>query len=85
MVAAIVGLISMFLYGYLENTYVNYPRSPVALSNRIVPHEVKGIIVYITREQSQFVHLVTWVLIVSGGLIIISLFINLKWPLRRDR
>src|SRR5258708_1834554 len=83
--SAFVGAISMALYGILENTYVNYPRVPEQASGRVVPHEVKGITVYITEHQSEVIHWIIWILIVSGVLILISLFLNLKWPISKAR
>src|SRR5438876_508578 len=45
--------ISMALDSILETTYVYYPRAPEQASGLVVPHEVKGITVYITEQQSQ--------------------------------
>jgi len=65
-ISAFVGVVSMALYGLLENTYVNYPRVPDKTLGRVVPREVKGITVYITERQSEVIHWVIWILIVSG-------------------
>lgn len=83
--SAFVGVISMALYVILENTYVNYPRTPEQALGRVVPHEVKGITVYITQRQSELIHWVTWILVISGALILIGLFLNLRWPLRSNK
>ena len=49
--AAVVLIVAVFAWGVLENTYVSYPRYPDPQNGRIVPHAVKGIIVYITESQ----------------------------------
>lgn len=51
-VSAFVGLASMTLYTILENTYVSYPRSPDPQLGRVVPHEAKGVVVYISQAQN---------------------------------
>jgi hypothetical protein len=43
--SACVGLATMGLYTILENTYVNYPRTPDQQLARVVPHNVKSITV----------------------------------------
>ncbi len=47
--AAILLVVAWFAYGVLENTYVNYPRTPNLEQGRSVPYAVKGIVVYITE------------------------------------
>jgi hypothetical protein len=79
--SAYVALASMVLYGVLENTYVNYSRVPDEASGRVVPHDVKGITVYVTEYQSEMINCDTVLLIVSGTLTLVSLILNQKWPL----
>ena len=83
--SAFVGLLSMSTYGVLENSYVNYSRVPEEALGRVVPHKVKGITVYITEKQSEMIHWVTSILIVSGSLVLIVLFLNLVWPIETNR
>ena len=83
--SAFVGATSMALSGYFENTYVSYSRTPEWALGRVVPHEVKGITVYITERQSEMIQWIIWILVVSGALIMINLFLNLKWPLRSNK
>ncbi len=80
-----VGVASIFAYGILENTYVNYPRVPDPSLGRIVPHKAKSVTVYISAGQSEIIHIVVWVLIVSGVLTLIGLILNLKWPLKSSK
>ena len=75
----------MALFTLLDNTYVNYTRVPDPPSGRIVPHEVKGITVFITAQESEIIHWIELILIVSVAVILISLFANLKWPINRAR
>jgi len=51
--AAAAWVVAMVLQGVVDNTYVNYPRTPNPEINRTVPHEVKRVIGY-TRDQRLF-------------------------------
>jgi hypothetical protein len=79
-VFSIVALISMWTYGALENTYVNYPRDPDPTLLRIVPHVAKGVTVYITRTQNTLINSVTICLVVSGMLAILMVLSERVWP-----
>jgi hypothetical protein len=79
--SAIIGTISMAAYGVLENTYVNYPRAPDQASGRVVAHKSKSVTVYLTQQQSEVIQCIVWILIFSSALVLISLFLNLKWPI----
>ncbi len=61
--AAVVLIVAWFASGILENTYVNYPRSPNAGEGRTVPYAVKGIVVYITDRQQHLLSWLTWIVI----------------------
>jgi hypothetical protein len=68
-----------------QTLLVNYPRIPNAEISRIVPYEVKRVVVYITEGQSAVLDWLRWVEIGSGALILISVVLNEKWPLRRNK
>ena len=79
--AALILVCAAMLHGPLDNVYVTYSRNPDPENGRIVPYEVKGVVVYITKDQSE---LLTWlwrIEIVSGVIVLASLFSTLKWPL----
>jgi hypothetical protein len=59
--AAVVLIMSVFAWGILENTYVSYPRFPDPQNGRIVPHSVKGVIVYITESQRDLLSRLSWI------------------------
>ncbi len=80
--AAVVLIMAVFAWGILENTYVSYPRSPDAQSGRIVPHAVKGIIVYITESQRDLLSWLTWIGIGSGAIAALVTVINLGDPFK---
>lgn len=69
--------------GLLDNAYVNYPRIPDAAQSRTVPYEVKRVVVYVTKLQSDVICMLEWTEIVSGGLILISLILNQWRPIRQ--
>jgi hypothetical protein len=78
--SACVGLATMGLYTILENTYVNYPRTPDQQLARVVPHNVKSITVYVIEYQSAVLQWIVWILVVSSILVLINLILNQIWP-----
>jgi hypothetical protein len=47
-------MLSFFLYTFLQTDAFDEPQSPDAFSGHLVPHEVKGRVVYITFIQDFF-------------------------------
>jgi hypothetical protein len=84
-VAFSVAVASMFLYTFLEDKYFNYPRVKNAQLGRIVPYKVKSIIVYITQDESLFVHAAFTVVVISVIIVLAGFFINLRWPFIKKR
>jgi hypothetical protein len=80
--AAIVLIVACFATGILENTYVNYPRSPVPQEGRTVPHAVKGIIVYVTESQQELLFWLGWIEIGSGVITALVILIHRGDPFR---
>ena len=68
-------IVAWFTSGLLENTYVYYPRLADPHDGRIVPHAVKGIVVYITESQKSLLSWLTWIEI-SNGMIIASVLLT---------
>jgi hypothetical protein len=83
--AGVVWVLANVLLGVLDNTYVNYPRVANADVGRLIPYEVKGVIVYITSDQRFILDCLNWAEIGSVPLILISLLLNQKWPLPGKR
>jgi hypothetical protein len=75
--AAVACITSWFAWGFLENMYVTYPRSPVAAEGRIVPHPVKGIVVYITKDQQELLSWIVWA--ANGSAIVVVLVLIIHW------
>jgi hypothetical protein len=75
----------MVFQGVLDNTYVNYPRTPDPGVGLIVPYEAKRVVVYIRNDQRAFLDWLRWIEIGSGALLRISLAVNRKWPLRLNK
>jgi hypothetical protein len=69
----------------LDITYFNYPRITNPEISRIVPYEVKNVVVYITEGQSETLYWIRWIEITSGVLIFIGLILNQKWPLKTNK
>jgi hypothetical protein len=80
--SAIVGLVGGGVYTLLENEYVSYPRSPNPALGLVVPHTAKGVVVYISEQQSQLISWVTTILVLAAALILMHLVLDQKWPLR---
>jgi hypothetical protein len=75
--AAIILIVAWFTHGILENTFVSYPRFPNPDEGLSVPYAVKGIIVYITKEQQNFLSWLTWIEITSG--LVAAFVILIHW------
>jgi hypothetical protein len=80
--AAIVFVLTVFAVGALENTYVGYPRLPNQQDGRIVPHSVKGIIVYLTGGERDLLSWLTWIGIGSGLIAALVILIHRGDPFR---
>jgi hypothetical protein len=80
--AAVVLIMTVFTWGILENTYVSYPRSPDPQNGRIVPHEVKGVIVYITEGQHDLFFWLKWIGIGSAAIAALVILIHRGDPFR---
>jgi hypothetical protein len=66
----------------LENNYISYSRIPDFAHGLVVPHEAKqSVIVYLTQTQSNIIHIVTWILIVSGVLTVGHFMLIQWWPI----
>jgi hypothetical protein len=83
--AAVAWAAAIFFQAILDNAYVNYPRVQNPEIGRTVPYEVKRVVVYITKDESAILDWLRWVEIGSGVLILISLVLNQKWPLRPNK
>jgi hypothetical protein len=69
----------------LDNTYVSYPRVPNPELGRTVPYVAKSVVVYITEDQSIVLDWLRRIEIGSGALLLISLILSQKWPLRLNK
>ena len=83
--AAIVFIVTSFVHGILANTYVNYPRYPNPGAGKIVPYVVKGIIVYITQVQQNFLTWLMWIEIASGIVAALVILIHGGDPFKPKR
>ena len=83
--AAIVLIVAWLASGLLENTYVNYPRSPNLEEGRTVPYAVKGIVVYITQGQQHLLSWLTWIEIGSGMIAALVILIHRGDPFRSKK
>jgi hypothetical protein len=52
-IAALIFVGAWFWSGWLENDYVNWPRTPQPEMGRTIPLKVKGITVYIATEENR--------------------------------
>jgi hypothetical protein len=82
--AAAILIVAVFAWGILENTYINYPRSPDPQDGRVVPHPIKGVIVYITEGQSNLLSWLTWIGAGSGIVAVLVTLIHRRDPFRDE-
>ena len=84
-IAATVLIVAWFASGLLENTYVNYPRTPNLDEGRTEPYAVKGIVVYITPGQQHLLSWLTWIEIGSGLIAVLAMVIHRGYPFRSKK
>jgi hypothetical protein len=75
-VAATIFLVAWFADGSVENNSVLYPRTPNPEQSRTIPHAVKGIVVYITKEEQSLLSWLHWIEIGSGLVIVLVALIH---------
>ena len=71
--SGVVLVVAWWWFGLLEMTYVDWARSPQPEIGRTVPHEVKGIVVYISSNDVRFNQRLKWTMAISGSLLTICL------------
>lgn len=69
--ASVIFGLTCVIQGILQNLYVGYPRIPNVENGRVVPYSVKGVIVYITKSQSEILDWLFWICVISGVVTII--------------
>ena len=74
--AGLVCVIAGFYSGGMDSTYSHYPRIPDPETNRTVPHTIKNFVVYITKEDQEFLSWLFWVQIGSGAVAGLVLLIH---------
>ena len=70
-VSGIVLVAGWWWWALLEMSYVGWPKFPQPEIARTIPHEVKGIVVYISPNDAEFGRRLGWTMIVSGSLMFI--------------
>jgi hypothetical protein len=74
--AAAALLAAVFAVDMLENTFVNYPRSPDPIGGRVVSHAVKGITVYISERQLVLLTWLTWIEIGAAAIVVLVVVVH---------
>ena len=64
--AALLFVAAWFASGFLDNTYVSFPRVPNEAEQKVVPYAVKGVVVFITARQHNLLSWLTWIQTGSG-------------------
>ncbi|PTR05342.1 hypothetical protein C8R32_1236 [Nitrosospira sp. Nsp5] len=83
--AALVCVIAGFYSAGMDNTYIDYSRFPNPETNRTVPYAIRNIVVYITKEDQEFLSWLLWVQIISGGVALLVLLIHRGDPFRSEK
>jgi hypothetical protein len=77
-VSGVVLVIGLCWWAELQMSYVGWPNFPQLEIGLTVAQEVKGIDVYISPKDAEFGRHLTWVIIMSGALMIICLIFSGK-------
>ncbi|KIO49108.1 hypothetical protein [Nitrosospira sp. NpAV] len=83
--AGIIFVIAWFYAGSLEGAYVNYPRFSDPKAGLTVPHAVKGIVVFITKEDQELLSWLLWVQIGSGAVAGLVFLIHRGDPFKSEK
>lgn len=83
--AALVCVIVGFYAGSLEGVYIDYPRFPNPETNRTVPYAIRNIVVYITKEDQEFLSWLFWIQIGSGAIALLVLLIHRGDPFKSEK
>ncbi|MBA2402634.1 MAG: hypothetical protein H0V72_28855 [Bradyrhizobium sp.] len=71
--SAFVLVVAFWWWALLEMDYVGWPKFPQPEIGRIIPYEVKNILVYISPKDAEFGRTLKWTMIVSGSLMAVCL------------
>jgi hypothetical protein len=71
--SGVVLVVAWWWLGLLEMTYVGWSKSPQPEIGRIIPHEVKNILVYISPDDANLNQRLKWTVIASGLLLAVCL------------
>jgi hypothetical protein len=82
--AGIVLVAAWFASGYLEDSYVYYPRVPNPENGLTVAYHVKNIVVYITEKQRSFLTLLAWIEVVSAIVVALVCLIHRGDPFKSN-
>ncbi len=69
----------------LELIYFDSPRQPDLATGRTVPFAVKNIVIYITENLSDVFYWLQWSFYFFGAVIVVSVILDLVWPLRSNK
>ena len=74
--AGIILIIAAFYSVGMDNTYIGYPTIPDPETNRTVPYAIRNIVVYITKEDQEFLSWLFWAQVGSGAVFVLILLIH---------
>jgi hypothetical protein len=80
-VAALIFILSMSYQLALYYEYVNFTKEPDAKIGKMIPHELKGHIIYMTEGQSIILTSTWYIEMISGMIVFINIIANRKWPI----
>jgi hypothetical protein len=83
--AALIFVAAWFAYGNLQNSYIIYPQTPNLLEGKTEPHAVKGMVVYITKEQERFLSWLNWISIASAAVVVLVALIHMGDPFKSKK
>jgi hypothetical protein len=79
LVAGGAAIILVFVGQYsvnLDGKYLNYTREPLPHHGMIIPYTVKGLVVYITKDERAFLSWITWIQVSSAVVAVIATLID---------
>ena len=72
--AGLILVFAWFCWCGIEAGYLNWPRIAQPETGRTIPHETKGVVVYIAKSEQEFQMRLLYVMIISGAVMLLCLF-----------
>jgi hypothetical protein len=83
--AASIWIAALFYSGSLDDKYIYYSREPLPHHGQVVPYLVKGVMVYITKDESNLMSWLTRIEVISFVIAVIAALIGRHFAFQKKK